>query len=288
MFETMTIPLGALEFDVHVAGPADGIPIVLLHGFPETARSWSAVASGLVAAGHRVIAPDQRGYSPGARPLAVADYALDALAGDVLGILDALEIESTHLVGHDWGSAVAWQVAATHPDRVRSLVAVSVPHPAAMAWAIRNDREQKRKSAYIALFRRPRTAERVLLAFRGTAMRMLFGGHVEKAAVREYLAVLRQPGALTAALNWYRAMTRRFGDLPAVRVPTTHIWSTKDMALGEVGARRCADFVDADYRLVVVEGVSHWVPEEAPQEVIAAILQRVAEATPSTPSEETS
>ncbi|QEE60302.1 alpha/beta hydrolase [Salinibacterium sp. dk2585] len=276
------VRVGELEFDVRVAGPEDGIPVVLLHGFPETSRSWTAVADQLVADGMRVIAPDQRGYSPGARPVGAHEYDIKKLVADVLGLMDALGLDSAHLAGHDWGASVAWAVSAWHPERVRSLVAVSVPHPAALTWAIDNDPDQQRRSAYITLFRDPGKAEKTLLKLNAAAFRALFGTHIARESVDEYLAHLSEPGALLAALNWYRAMTREFGEIPAVTVPTTYLWSTSDPALGEAAARRCEQFVSGDYRLIVLEGVSHWVPEEAPAEVVAAIRSRVAEAPPNT------
>ncbi|MCW4385576.1 alpha/beta hydrolase [Salinibacterium sp. SYSU T00001] len=275
MMERQQVRVGDLEFDLRVWGPRDGRPVVLLHGFPETGHSWEGVAAALAADGFRLIAPDQRGYSPGARPAEVREYRVDLLAGDVLGILDAFEIDSAHVVGHDWGAIVAWELAAKHPDRVRSLVAVSVPHPAAMVWALKNDPAQKRKSAYIAFFRKRRVPERVLLAFGGAALKLLYGRHVDRESKRAYLAVLREPGALTAALNWYRAMSRGFGELPAVRVPTTYLWSTKDVALGETAARRCGHHVEGDYEFEVLDGISHWIPEEAPEAVAAAVRKRV-------------
>lgn len=206
------------------------------------------------------------------------EYDIAKLAGDVLDVLDLLDavgLDSAHLVGHDWGAAVAWHVAARHPERVRSLVAFSVPHPAAFTWAIDNDPDQKRRSAYMTLFRDPGKAEKTLLKFNAAAFRALFGSHVKKESVDAYLEHLSEPGALLAALNWYRAMTREFGNVPAVTVPTTYVWSTKDPALGEVAARRCADFAAGDYRLVELEGISHWIPEEAPDAAASAILDRV-------------
>ncbi|MBF0672429.1 MAG: alpha/beta hydrolase [Salinibacterium sp.] len=277
-----TVRIGDLEFDVRMTGPDDGTPVVLLHGFPETSRSWTGVAEQLAADGMRVIAPDQRGYSPGARPVGAHEYDIKELVADVIGLLDALGLESVHLAGHDWGASVAWAMAAWHPDRVRSLVAVSVPHPASLTWAIDNDPDQQRRSDYITLFRDPGKAEKTLLKLNAAAFRALFGTHIAKESVDEYLAHLSEPGALLAALNWYRAMTREFGEIPAVTVPTTYLWSTKDPALGEVAARHCEKFVSGDYRLIVLDGVSHWVPEEAPAEVVAAIRSRVAEVPPNT------
>lgn len=274
-FDSAAVTLGDLTFDVRVAGPTDGPPIVLLHGFPQTSRCWNAVAAELARDGMRVLLPDQRGYSPGARPHEVADYRIDALRADVLGILDAFGVDDAHIVGHDWGASVAWHVAAHHRDRVRSLTALSIPHLAAFGRALREDDDQKARSAYFALFREDGTAERALLAEDARRLRVMFGDTVATDAIDEYIRVLRDPGALTAALNWYRAMTRDTGDLPPVKVPTTYIWSTDDAAVGRFAAELCGNFVDSDYLFEVLDGVSHWVQEEASGAVAAAIGARV-------------
>ena len=275
---TDRVRLGELTFDVTVAGPDDGTPILLLHGFPESSASWRPVTPRLVRAGLRVIAPNQRGYSPDARPERVDEYRFDRLVGDVVGLLDAYDIESAHLVGHDWGAAVAWQVAGGHPERIRSLTAVSVPHPAALGWALREDADQQRRSGYIGLLRQEGKAEAVLLEDDSRRLRAMFGDGNDPELVEEHVRLLSQPGALTAAMNWYRAMTRAFGDLPPVRVPTTYVWSTADPALGPAAAKRCAEFVDAPYRFVVLDGANHWIPEEHPDALADAILARVAQA----------
>lgn len=275
---TDRVRLGELTFDVTVAGPDDGTPILLLHGFPESSASWRPVTPRLVRAGLRVIAPNQRGYSPDARPERVDEYRFDRLVGDVVGLLDAYDIESAHLVGHDWGAAVAWQVAGGHPERIRSLTAVSVPHPAAFGWALREDPDQQRRSGYIGLLRQEGKAEAVLLEDDSRRLRAMFGDGNDPELVEEHVRLLSQPGALTAAMNWYRAMTRAFGDLPPVRVPTTYVWSTADPALGPAAAKRCAEFVDAPYRFVVLDGANHWIPEEHPDALADAILARVAQA----------
>jgi len=150
--ETLTLEASGLAFDAQAAGPADGRVVLLLHGFPQTGRSWSAVARRLAEAGHRAVAPDLRGYSPGARPERVEAYASAALAADVVGFADALGAERVDVVGHDWGAAVAWQAAARAADRVRSLTAVSIPHPHAFADALRSDPDQQQRSTYFGLF----------------------------------------------------------------------------------------------------------------------------------------
>lgn len=262
-----------MTFEVERGG--EGPPVVLLHGFPETAASWRTVAGLLHDAGYSTYAPNQRGYSPEARPEGVEAYTMDTLADDVLALADAWGLDRFHLVGHDWGAAVAWKLTALHPERVETLTAVSVPHLAAYGWALAHDADQQRRASYIGLFRDGQRAEELLLEDDARRLIAMFEGRVPADLVGEHLAALREPGALTAALNWYRAMTPET-DLPAVRVPTTYVWSTDDQALGRAGAERCGDHVDADYRFVELEGISHWIPEEAPGELAEAIVSRAS------------
>lgn len=271
---TFEIPVGDLTFDVLISGPDNGIPLVALHGFPESAASWGKVTPLLTAAGYRVIAPNQRGYSAGARPEGVDAYRIEHLVADVVGLLDALGLPDAHLVGHDWGSAVAWQVAGRHPNRIRSLTAISVPHPTAFGWALREDEDQKQRSSYIGLLRQEGKAEEVLSEDNFRRLRAMFDGQIDPEFADEHIRVLSGEGALTGALNWYRAMTRDFGDIDRTTVPTTYVWSTGDSALGRAGAERCGEFVDAPYEFVVLEGGSHWVPEERAEELAEAILAR--------------
>ena len=181
------VAVGDLTFDVRTLGPDDGEPVVLLHGFPETSLSWSAVAPMLADAGYRVIAPDQRGYSATARPEAVADYTMDHLVDDVLGLADALDLGTFHLVGHDWGAAVSWAVAAHHPDRLRTLTAVSVPHLAAYNAALRGDSDQQERSAYIGLMREEGKAEDVLGEDDGRRLRAMYDGKIPASHVDAYI-----------------------------------------------------------------------------------------------------
>jgi pimeloyl-ACP methyl ester carboxylesterase len=275
----MQITVGEMVYDARVGGPEDGRAVLLLHGFPQTGRCWDAVAARLAADGCHCIAPDQRGYSPGARPAAVEDYAMRPIVADTVGMLDALGLDRVDVVGHDWGANVGWLLATWHPDRVRTLTAVSVPHPLAYGWAFRHDPEQQHKASYIALFRLPgKRAEEVLLADDARRLRRVMdGADLDPKAIQEYVDQLSRPGALTAALNWYRAMSGRDADgLGPVTVPTTYVWSTGDVALARAGAERCGEHVAADYRFVELDGISHWIPEQAPDALVDAILQRVA------------
>jgi len=277
--EIQQVDVGDLTFDVRVDGPGGGRPVLLLHGFPQTSLSWAAVTPLLTQAGLRTYAPDQLGYSPGARPDEVEAYSTPNLAQVTADLMTALDVPVADVVGHDWGANVAWALAGWHADRVRSLTAVSVPHPAAYTVAYRTDPEQKERSGYIRLFWQAGKAEEVLLADDGRRLRrMLSGGEGETGipteAIEQYVSVLSAPGALTAALNWYRAMSS--GDrVDPVEVPTTYVWSDGDVAIGRTAAEACANYVTGDYRFVELPGVTHWIPEQAPDRLAGAILERI-------------
>jgi len=265
-------------FDVAVAGPAAASGVaVLLHGFPQNATMWDAVVPRLHATGLRTIVPDQRGYSPGARPSGATAYRVPELALDVVAVLDALAVTGpVHLVGHDWGALVGWHLAAHHAARLRSFTAVSVPHPAATAWALATDVEQRRRFLYIRFFRLRGLAETVLRAGDGRRLRqVLDGSGLDAAGVDRYIAPLLAPGALTAALNWYRALTRGVPDVTPSRVPTTYVWSDGDMAIGRTAAAACHRHVSGDYEFVELPGVSHWVADEVPDRLADIILTRI-------------
>ncbi|MCW2616488.1 MAG: putative hydrolase [Frankiales bacterium] len=269
--QRLRIPTGDLVLDAVATGPADGPVVVLLHGFPQTSWSWRGVWPALVDAGFRVVAPDLRGYSHDARPDGVEPYRMTHLVGDVLAVVDAVG-GPVHLVGHDWGAAVAWQTAARHPSAVRSLTAVSVPHPLAFVEALSTDADQRRRSQYMRDWRSPETEQRML----DGELLQVFGG-VPDVDAEHCLERLRQPGAMSAALAYYRAQSRADLDgLGPVTVPTLHVWSDQDAALGRAGAERTAAHVAGRYRFEVLEGVSHWVPEQAPDRLAALLLEHLA------------
>ncbi len=281
----MQLTVGDLVFDAEQAGPADGELVLMLHGFPQTSWSWRLVWPALADAGYRVVAPDQRGYAPGARPEGVAAYGMPLLVADAVGMLDALGATRAHIVGHDWGAAVAWQLAARHPDRVRSLTAVSVPHPMAFNDALHGDPDQRERSQYMKLFRADGgKAEQVLLRDGEQGLRGFFGGAGADADVDRYVELMQQPGVLTACLSWYRAARREDVDnLPPVTVPTMYVWSDQDLALGEVAARDTAGRVAGPYRFEVLTGISHWIPEQAPDVLAGLLLEHLASADSSGP-----
>src|SRR5688572_23228750 len=196
---------GGLVFTARAAGPDGGRPVLLLHGFPQTSRCWAAQLDPLAAAGCRAVAFDQRGYSPGARPDDVAAYKPAALVADVLSVADACGFEEFDLVGHDFGGMVAWMVAGHHPDRVRTLTVASTPHPAAFRASYQASSDQNERSGYMRSFRSEArgTVEAQLLADDAAGLRLVYSG-LEADAVEEYVTVLAQPGALVAAIDWYR------------------------------------------------------------------------------------
>jgi pimeloyl-ACP methyl ester carboxylesterase len=273
----MQISVRGLTFDVHLDGPDDGPVALLLHGFPQHSEEWDLVAPTLHQEGLRTVRLDQRGYSPGARPADTAAYRMAECVADALAVLDALGVAAAHVLGHDWGAVVGWHLSARHPDRVRSLTAVSVPHPAALSTTVATDLDQRQRLSYTNLYRQPDKAERVLLADDGRRLRSMLSG-VPPDRIERYVRQLLAPGALTAALQWYRAASAAdLTDLGPAAVPTTLVWSDQDAAVGRTAAEACEKYVTGDYRFVEVAGVTHWVPEEAPEAVSEAALNRMAD-----------
>jgi pimeloyl-ACP methyl ester carboxylesterase len=264
---------GGLTFEVRDEGPLDGDVVVLLHGFPQSNKSWDQVAPLLHARGLRTLAPSQRGYSPGARPRGRWAYRSSELVADVLAVAD-LAGGPVHLVGHDWGAAVAWATAVLAPEKVRTLTAVSLPHPGAFMAAM--PRGQALDSWYIALFNLPWLPERMMSSPRFSGWFLRRGG-MTPAMVADYHRDIVEGGALRGGLNWYRAMALATPKVfrTHVQVPTTYVWSDGDVFLGRARARLCERYVDGAYTLKVIEGASHWLPDEQPHELASAILDRI-------------
>jgi pimeloyl-ACP methyl ester carboxylesterase len=280
--EGFDVAANGMTFSASATGPSDGRPVVFLHGFPQTSWSWHHQLEALGAAGYRALAFDQRGYSHGARPPEVDDYRIDALVDDVLAVADTQGMARFDLVGHDWGAMVAWTTAARHPERIRTLAAVSVPHPVAFAAALRGeDSDQAQRSSYIEVFRQEGVAERALLGEDGSGdgLRAMFAASGLSADAEEvdvFVAAMREPGALTAALNWYRAMSAdAIRDVGPITVPTLYVWSTEDIALGRQAAEATAQWVSGPYRFEVLDGVSHWIPEAAPDDLSRLLLEHL-------------
>jgi pimeloyl-ACP methyl ester carboxylesterase len=275
--DRLEIDANGMCFTARSSGPRDGRPVLLLHGFPQTSWCWRTQLGALGAAGYRAVAPDQRGYSPGARPPKVGDYSMAHVLSDLLALADAMEMDRFDLVGHDWGAMVAWQAATRCPGRVRSLSVLSTPHPLALQHAqLGADPAQAERATSMDLYREAEVPERLLLGADGGGaglFALLTEGGLSVADANAYVEALTPPGALTAALNWYRAMSRSdLLELTPVEVPTLFVWSTGDGTIGRVAAEATAECVTGPYQFAVLEGVSHWIPETAPRRLNELLL----------------
>ena len=267
--------IGQLHFTVDTAGPASGPPVLLLHGFPQTRRMWRHQLRALAAAGFRAAAPDQRGYSAGARPLEVEAYASDLLTGDALALMDACGARRFHLVGHDWGGQLAWLIAAENPDRVASLTVLSRPHPAAFARAMAEDPEQAKRSRHHKAFREAEAAARL----RQDDFKMLRAGLEREGVAPEtldaYFRTLGEPGALEAAVNWYRANDIASAAIAPVSVPTLYIWGTADASVGRRAAELTEHFVSGPFRFVAIEGGGHFIVDQFPDRIAQLLIEHL-------------
>lgn len=274
---TRRLHRGPLAFDVHEDGPPGGEPVLLLHGFPEDSTSWDRVLPHLHAAGLRTIALDQRGYSPGARPRSRAAYRVEHLVADALAVLRATG--PAHVVGHDWGGNVAWALAAWTPERVRTLTVLSTPHLRAIARAVLRS-DQALRSLYVGFFQLPALPEAVL---RRSLPRVLERTGLPATDAARYAARMAEPGALEAALGWYRALPLARRPVGRITVPTTYVWGARDVALGRRAAEGTAADVAGPYRFVELDA-GHWLPETAPADVAAAVVAAVSPARARPPS----
>jgi len=273
--QSLSLHVNGYHFDALSAGPTDGPLVIFLHGFPQFADAWTPILGAVAEHGFHAVAVDQRGYSPRARPPEVPDYGMDKLAADALGFADFLGAKSFHLVGHDWGGAVAWAVAAAEPQRLLTLTVLSTPHPRAFSAALKNDRDQQTRSAYFQVLTAPDGGgEKYLLADDAKALRAAYVGKVPEPAVDSNVRRFNEGGTLTAALNWYRAMplNRPAG---SVTVPTLYLWGDRDQALGRTAALGTAEFCTGPYRFEILAGKSHWLLEECPHEVVTLLRQHI-------------
>lgn len=266
-----------LTFTADVAGPIDGPLVLLLHGFPESRHSWRAALPALAAAGYRAVAPDQRGYSPGARPdpKDLSNYAFDKLVNDAVEIVAAAGYEGRrfHQVGHDWGGQVSWGVAAAHPKRLASLTVMSRPHPKSFRRALEKpDGEQKNRSKHHRAFLDAETGK-LLLADNARRLREgLFGQGVPAAAMDEHLSILGTPAAMEAALAWYRANVGLAADIGMIEVPTLYIWGDVDATVGPDAAYGTGEFVSGPFAMEVLPNVGHFVMDQAPAKATDLLL----------------
>ena len=262
----------AFTFEVSDTAPSSGAgreqTVILLHGFPQDRHCWDRVTPALAEAGYRVLAPDLRGYSPGACPTARSAYRNSQLASDVLALADAAGAKRFRLAGHDWGAALAWYVAARHPGRVISLAALSVPHPQAFTRAMVSG-SQAARSWYMAAWQLPWLPERALGRRDGRALRdMLVGTGLDPASADRYAGRARDPARLRGALSWYRAMPFSMRE-PAgpVRVPTMFAWGNRDRFVSRAAAGLCGRYVTGRYRFAELDGATHWLPEQDPDQI---------------------
>jgi pimeloyl-ACP methyl ester carboxylesterase len=278
------IAVGEVTLHVVRAGPPDGPAVILLHGFPELWYGWRHQIPALATAGFRVIAPDQRGYNTSDKPPAVRDYRIDGLVGDVLGLLDALGLERAAVVGHDWGAAVAWRLAATAPERVERLVILNVPHPRVLLRALYTNPRQLLRSWYMFFFQLPWLPEWLLgrdraAGLAGMLRRSSLEGSFSSADLEIYREAWTQPGAIRAMLGWYRAMIR----MPpppitgAILPRTMVLWGRRDSALGaelvQPSVDRCAQA-----ELHWLDQATHWVQHDAADQVNARLLAFLGQA----------
>jgi pimeloyl-ACP methyl ester carboxylesterase len=261
-----------VELEVRDQGSADAPPVLLVHGFPDSSYLWRHQVEALTGAGLRAIVPDMRGFGASDKPAAVEDYRLTRAVADLVATLDALGILRASLVGHDWGAAVAWLLAALRPDRIERLVAMSVGHPGAQRRTIA-DRE---KAWYMLLFQFEGVAEELL---RRDGWRLFREWLREDGDVERYVEDLSRPGALTAGLSWYRAnlhpkrQLEPRPQLPPVQAPTLGVWSTGDHYLNEQPMLDSAEHVTGPWRYERVEGASHWMQLDATDRVNALLLE---------------
>jgi len=268
------IETNGIKMHVVQAGPKSGTPVVLLHGFPEFWYGWRKQIPALMNAGCRVIVPDQRGYNLSDKPQGVESYGVSTLVDDVLGLIKALDYEKVNLVGHDWGGAVAWALAMSHPERLHKLAILNVPHPAVMQRFLQRDFEQMRRSWYGGFFQIPWLPEKVLSAngfremvrgMRNSAKKNIFTAE----DFEKYKEAWSQPGALTSMLNWYRAGFRHPPEMPEdqrVKVRTLMMWGMKDFALTHRMARPSMDYCD-EGNLILFPESTHWVQHDSAAEV---------------------
>jgi len=256
------------------AGPKSAIPVILLHGFPEFWYGWRKQIPALVEAGCRVIVPDQRGYNLSDKPKDVKSYHVSSLVEDILGLINVLEYEKVNLVGHDWGGGVAWTLANKYPERLHRLGIMNVPHPAVMRRFLLRDFEQIRRSWYVFLFQLPWLPETGLKrddwrgligSLRNTSKPNSFTDE----DILKYKEAWSQPGALTAMINWYRALIRsmpKLPDNPRIQVRTLMMWGMQDFALSHRMARPSMDYVN-DGNLILFPEATHWLHLDAAEEV---------------------
>ena len=257
-----------------------GDAIILLHGWPQSSLSWQPFFDATKDLDYKIIAFDQRGYSPGARPNDIQDYTTDKLVEDVFSIADELNIHRFHLAGHDWGAAIGWAAVMSQPKRILSWTALSIPHSLAFFEALRVDKEQKKKSRYIILFGMRWLPELLLMTSKFFVLRSIIFRWMPKLHKQEYLTILSEPGALTATLNWYRAigMSKKFHYNPDIKLPVLFIWGNRDPAISKQAITLQDQYIKGVYKKIELDA-GHWLLERRSKLVVRNILKHIANAT---------
>lgn len=259
---------GGVQLEVTVDGPQDGVPVLFMHGWPDSHRLWRHQVGALTAAGYRTIAPDLRGFGESDKPTDVADYKLARTVADMVAVLDACDVGAASVVAHDWGAVAAWGLAAFVPDRVERLAALSVGHPRAFSDA---GFEQRMRSLYMLLFDIPVVAEQWFGTFGG----QFLASHKDR---DEVIATLQRPGALTASFGWYRAnahprtIINPPPELPPIRCPVMGVWSRGEVALTEKQMTGSQAYVEGSWRYERIEDAAHWMQLDAPDQLNRLLL----------------
>jgi pimeloyl-ACP methyl ester carboxylesterase len=278
-WQRLRLPVNGITLHVVAAGPKDGPPVILLHGFPEFWLAWCHQIEALAGAGLRVIVPDQRGYNLSDKPTGIGAYTIETLVADVVALADAIGRRQFAVVGHDWGAAIAWELAARHPERVSRAAMLNAPHPAVLRQYLLRHPTQLAKSWYIGFFQLPGIPEAVLRAghfglLARSMRRSAQPGTFSRTDLARYRDAWEQPGALTAMLNWYRAL-RRYGmtmPAPRIRVPVRVIWGDRDAFLEPGLADASAALCDAA-DVVHLPEATHWAQHEAAFEVNRLLVE---------------
>ena len=275
----VNITIGDMTFRTRIAGfngDSSKEVVILLHGFPVTSAMWVDLIGPLEEAGYRVVAFDQRGYSPLARPETLYSYQISEITKDIFAVADVIGAEEFHLIGHDWGSVVGWSAVLSNPSRITSWTALSFPHPAAFGAALLDDQDQQERSSYVAFFQTPWLPETVFSFNNFSVLKALLAGMSDE-KMKEYINVFSEPGALTSALNWYRALRDDLlfelegVESLEVKTPTLFLWGNQDQSVGRVAVDGMAEFIEGPYTNIELEA-GHWLFVDQPERVISEIL----------------
>ena len=280
----VNISAGEMTFRARIAGFDTNNSkevVILLHGFPVTSAMWLDLIGPLKEAGYKVVAFDQRGYSPLARPETLDSYQISEITQDIFAVADVIGTEEFHLIGHDWGAVVGWSAVLSDPSRISSWTALSLPHPAAFGAALADDPDQQDRSSYVDFFQTPWLPETVFSFNNFSLLKTLLGGMSDE-KMKEYISVFSEPGAMTSALNWYRALGDDLGfnsddaNFLEVNTPTLFMWGNRDASVGRVAIDGMTEFMKGPYTNIELDA-GHWLFVDQPERVISEILIHIDE-----------